>query len=157
MLARTEQAIGNRAAQARARAAEAAARSAEAAARTAHAPESAGAAHPVSSAPPLSDREAEDLYRRGLAAVRAQRSDDAIRYWELVWSSRPDYREVATCLKREYLTRGMEAFAAGRVDDATSEWQRVLRVDPDDARARGYLERARQQRARSREILGGTP
>lgn len=105
----------------------------------------------------LSDREVEELYQRGLAALRAQRSDDALRYWELVWSARPGYREVAACLKREYLTRGMESFAAGRLDDAMAQWERVLRVDPTDERARGYLARAQQQRAHSREILGGSP
>jgi tetratricopeptide (TPR) repeat protein len=116
------------------------------------------AARPVApAAPRLSDREVEDLYQHGLAALRAQRADDALRYWELVWSARPDYREVAGYLKREYLTRGMEAFAAGRLDDATAQWERVLRVDPTDERARGYLARAQEQRARSREILGGGP
>ena len=105
----------------------------------------------------MTDREAEELYQRGLAALRAQRPDDAMRYWELVWSSRPGYREVAGLLKREYLTRGMEAFAAGRLDEAMTQWERVLRVDPADDRARGYLARAQEQRTRSREILGGTP
>jgi tetratricopeptide (TPR) repeat protein len=107
--------------------------------------------------PQLSARELEDLYQRGLAALRAQRSDDALRYWELVWSARPDYREVAGYLEREYLTRGMEAFAAGRLDEAVAQWERVLRVDPRDERARGYLARAQEQRNRSREILGGGP
>ena len=72
-------------------------------------------------------------------------------------SARPDYREVAGYLKREYLTRGMEAFAAGRLDDAMAQWERVLRIDPTDERARGYMARAQEQRARSREILGGGP
>jgi len=107
--------------------------------------------------PRLSDREIEDLYQRGLAALRAQRDDDALRYLELVWSSRPDYREAAAYLKREYLTRGMEAFAAGRLDAAVELWQRVLRVDPNDERARGYLDRVQKQRERSREILGAQP
>ena len=116
-----------------------------------------GAAAVAPNGPRLSDREVEDLYQRGLAALRAQRPDDAMRYWELVWSSRPGYREVSGLLKREYLTRGMEAFAAGRLDEAMTQWERVLRVDPADDRARGYLARAQGQRARSREILGGTP
>src|SRR5207244_1308086 len=105
----------------------------------------------AASAPRLSDREVEDLYQHGLAALRAQRTEDALRYWELVWSARPDYREVAGYLKREYLTRGMEAFAAGRLDDAMAQWERVLRIDPTDERARGYMARAQEQRARSRE------
>lgn len=103
--------------------------------------------------PRLSDREVEDLYRRGLAAVQEHRLDDALRYWELVWSARGGYREVREYLKREYLTRGMDAFAAGRVEEAVAQWRRVLEVDPGDGRARGYLERAQKQIARSREIL----
>jgi tetratricopeptide (TPR) repeat protein len=86
--------------------------------------------------------------------LKAQRSEEAVRYWELVWASRPDYRDVAQNLKREYLTRGMELFAAGRLDEAVAEWEQVLKIDPSDARARGYLNRAETQRARSREILG---
>ena len=74
-----------------------------------------------------------------------------------MWSARPDYREVAGYLKREYLTRGMEPFAAGRLDEAVAEWERVLRIDPDDQRAHGYLARAETQRAHSREILGVRP
>lgn len=124
--------------------------------RSATRPDSARApARPVANeASKLSDREVEDLYQRGLAALRAQRDEDALRYWELVWSERPGYREVNTYLKREYLTRGMESFASGRLDDAVAQWELVLRVDPADARARGYLERAQKQRLRSREILG---
>jgi tetratricopeptide (TPR) repeat protein len=133
------------------------ARDAAAAASAARVTPRDAAAKAAAERPTLSDREIEDLYQRGLAAVRAQRVDDALRYWELVWSSRPDYREVAGYLKREYLTRGMEAFAAGRLDEAMAQWERVLRDDPADERARGYLARAQEQRARSREILGGSP
>jgi tetratricopeptide (TPR) repeat protein len=89
--------------------------------------------------------------------MRAGRNDDALRYWELIWSSRPTYREVTAFLKREYLTRGMEAFATGRLDEAIGQWERVVRMDPNDDRARGYLDRAEKARSRSREILGANP
>jgi tetratricopeptide (TPR) repeat protein len=101
----------------------------------------------------LDDRELERLYSKGLAAYEQRRLDDAVRYWELVWSSRPGYREVNDLLKREYLTRGIEAFGAGRLEEAIAHWQKVLRIDPADERARGYLARAQKQMARSREIL----
>jgi len=157
MLDRTEQALARRArlqAEQVARA-EQARRAAEASRRRAAA--DSGSTAPPPAAPALGDREVEDLYRRGAEALRAQRPDDALRYWELVWSARPTYREVATWLEREYLTRGMESFAAGRFDDAVDQWQRVLRIDPADERARGYLDRALKQRERSREILGVGP
>jgi tetratricopeptide (TPR) repeat protein len=102
-------------------------------------------------------REIADLYRRGLQAMKERRTDDAIRYWELVWSKDPGHENVAEFLKREYLARGMEAFARGRLDEAVSLWERAVRVDPKDARARGYLARAQKQMERTREILGGSP
>jgi tetratricopeptide (TPR) repeat protein len=105
-------------------------------------------------APALSAKELDLLYRRGLAAMQQGRSDEAIRFWELVWSSSPRHAQVADYLKREYLTRGMEAFARGQLDEASAFWRRALRVDPTDARASGYLERAQKQLSRTREILG---
>ncbi len=110
----------------------------------------------VSAARPLSDRERreiEALYRQGLTAAEAGQRDDALRYWELVWSRRPGYRQVDNYLKREYLMRGMEIFASGRLEEAATLWEKALAVDPDDTRARGYLDRAREQLARSREIF----
>jgi tetratricopeptide (TPR) repeat protein len=114
------------------------------------------AAAPASRISSMPDREVEELYRRGLEALRQGRSEEAVRFWELVWSNRPGHRQVADLLKREYLTRGMESFAAGRLEDALTQWNRVLEIDPADVRAGGYIERARRQMNRSREILGGT-
>jgi tetratricopeptide (TPR) repeat protein len=101
-------------------------------------------------------REIEDLYRRGLAALDAGRPREAVAYWELVWSADPAHARAAEALKREHLTLGMEAFAAGRLDEAATHWQRVLQIDPGDRRAAGYLERAREQQAGIRRILGGS-
>ena len=100
------------------------------------------------------DREVEALYRGGQVAMQERRLDDALRYWELVWSLRPGYKRVDEYLKREYLMRGMEFFASGKLEDAVACWQRVLQVDPKDSRAAGYIARARTQLARTREILG---
>jgi len=94
------------------------------------------------------------LHRQGVEAQSAGRMGEAIQYWELVQSVSPGYRGVDELLKREYLTRGMEAFAAGRLDEAIANWERVLRINPSDARARGYLERAREQATNRRQILG---
>jgi tetratricopeptide (TPR) repeat protein len=102
----------------------------------------------------LGEKQLESLYQEGLRALQENRTHDAVRYWELVWSARPDYRQVETYLKREYLTLGMEAFASGQLEQAVGHWKRVLEMDPDDVRANGYLERAREQMARSQEILG---
>ena len=99
-------------------------------------------------------KELELLYKRGLDAMGRRRSDDAIRYWELVWSADPAYPGVGEALKREYLTRGMESYASGRLDEASGFWEKALDVDPKDARAIGYLQRAQKQLARTREILG---
>ncbi len=96
--------------------------------------------------------ELADLYRRGVAAAEAGRRDDAVRYWELVWTAAPDYQQAGEFLKQEYLARGMEDFAGGRLESAVATWEKALAVDPDDPRTRGYLARAHEHLARLREI-----
>ncbi len=98
-------------------------------------------------------REMADLYRRGMEAIEAGRNDDAVRYWELVWSTDPGYQRVAEYLKHEYLARGMESFAAGRLQEAVADWENALQIDPTDEKALGYLERAQEQLLRIEKIL----
>jgi tetratricopeptide (TPR) repeat protein len=112
---------------------------------------------PVPKAPALSEkkrREIAELYRSGMEAMQADRADDALHYWELVWMNDPEFRDVAEYLKREYLLRGLESFSRGGLDDAIRLWERALEVDPEDEKTLGYLARAREQQARSQEILG---
>ena len=97
-------------------------------------------------------REIADLYRRGMEEAERGRRDNALRYWEMVWSEAPDYQQVADHLKGEYLARGMEAFAAGDLERAIEYWEETQTIDPDDPRARGYLARAQEQQTRIREI-----
>ena len=100
-------------------------------------------------------RELDDLYGRGLRALKAGRRDDAVRYWELVWSSDPDHGQVRDNLAQEYLALGMEAYAAGNLEASVESWRNARRVAPDDPRARGYLERAQQQLDRMEKISSG--
>lgn len=112
----------------------------------------------IAAAPPLTPerrRELDDLYRRGLKALEDGRRDEAVRYWELVWTADPDHGQVRDNLAQEYLARGMEAYAAGNLEDSVRSWQDARRVAPDDPRARGYLERAQQQLARMQKISRG--
>ncbi|HMB68235.1 MAG TPA: hypothetical protein VKU85_02950, partial [bacterium] len=99
-------------------------------------------------------KEIADLYERGMDAMEDARADDALRYWELVWLADPAYLNVADYLKREYLLRGLESFSKGQLEDAVGLWERALKVDPEDERTLGYLQRAREQQTRTREILG---
>jgi tetratricopeptide (TPR) repeat protein len=128
---------------------------------TTTAPDSTGSVEPtgpdVPATVPLSPerrREIADLYERGLLALDEGRAEDALRYWEIVYSADPDFMEVRERLKEEYLMVGMDAFAIGKLDAAIGFWERALLLDPDDDRTQGYLVRARQQLARTREILG---
>ena len=99
-------------------------------------------------------KEVEDLYRRGMEAMEADRADDALHYWELVWLADPEYQNVAAYLKDEYLLRGLESFSRGSLEEAITLWEKALQVDPDDGKTLGYLDRAREQLSRTREILG---
>lgn len=114
----------------------------------------AAIAVPATRAPTQAElRELANLYRRGQEAAAAGRSDEAIRYWELIWSKQPGYQQVDEYLKNEYLMMGMEVFAEGSLEEAVELWQKALRIDPSDERALGYLARAREQLAKTREIL----
>lgn len=109
---------------------------------------------PVPVLSPERKKEIDELYRRGGAAMQEGRSVDAVRYWELVWAFDPHYERVREHLKREYMTMGLEHFARGALDAAIEQWQKALRVDPTDERALAYLQRAQEQRSRTRQILG---
>ncbi len=98
--------------------------------------------------------EVADLYQRGMQAVAEDHHEDAIRYWELVWSRAPDYQNVSQNLKQEYLDQGMEAFADGRLEQSIEIWEKARTVAPDDARTQGYLARAYEHNSRIREIKG---
>ena len=125
-------------------------------------PASAVAESPVAEpasgkARPLTERqqkETEDFYERGIAAMQEGRVDAAIRYWELVYAVDPDHKQVRELLKREYLMQGMDSFAAGRLDEAVSLWEKALQIEPGDEKTIAYLARAQQQLSRTREILG---
>jgi tetratricopeptide (TPR) repeat protein len=103
---------------------------------------------------PKEQAEVADLYRRGLQASEENRQDDAVRYWELVWSRAPDYQKVAENLKQEYLVQGMEAFASGQLDKSIEVWERADEVLPGDPRTQGYLARAYEHRSRIQQIRG---
>jgi tetratricopeptide (TPR) repeat protein len=109
------------------------------------------------SRPPLKEsqrREVERLYDQGTEAMKEGRTDDAVKYLELVWSMDPTYRKTVEHLKRQYQTKGVEYFADGDIDQAEAMWEKALRVDPNDKRTLGYLSRAREQRARENQIFG---
>lgn len=98
--------------------------------------------------------EVADLYIRGMKAVENDRHEDAIRYWELVWSKAPDYQQVSENLKQQYLDKGMEAFADGRLKQCIEIWEKARIVAPDDAKTQGYLTRAYEHNSRIQEIKG---
>ncbi len=99
-------------------------------------------------------REIEDLYRKGQDALAAGRSEEALRYLDLVFSKDPEFEQVRDHLKREYLMKGMDAFAAGKLTEAIGAWQKALKADPNDKKAQAYLVRAQQQLSRTQEIRG---
>lgn len=103
---------------------------------------------------PQRQREMQELYEQGVAAMEKGRPEDALRYWELVWATDKTHARAGERLKREYLMRGMEFFAGGALADAMGMWENALRIDPTDTRALGYMARAQAQAARTQEILG---
>jgi tetratricopeptide (TPR) repeat protein len=101
-------------------------------------------------------QEAEAMYTNAMTAMQEGRSDDALRFWELAWGLQPSHAKTVEHLKREYLMRGMDSFSTGDLPAAIAVWQKALTVDPSDQKVVGYLTRAQEQLARTREILGQT-
>ncbi|MCP4572175.1 MAG: PorV/PorQ family protein [bacterium] len=167
MLGHVENAIRtrNETEAARLQAEQAVARARDAARRNVTPPTAAAASAPSNTPAPVRptfaalsanrQREIADLYRRGVDAAEAGRRDDAVAYWEMVWSAAPDYQRVTEHLKQEYLARGLDAFSAGRLDEAIEVWESALRVAPGDERTQGYLARAYEHKTRIREIRSG--
>ncbi len=135
------------------RAAAAIAGAREAAARKAAAPAPVAKSRPALS--PAEQRQADDLYARGIAAFEKGRRDQGLRYLELVYDLDPTHPGVKAGLKREYLALGLEAFTNGQLPEAVSAWEKALKIDPTDERTAAYLLRARQHLARSRQIGSG--
>jgi len=107
----------------------------------------------------LTQKQREDLarfYENGVTALKEGRNQDAIRYWEWVYSLDPNYRQVKEYLKREHHLLGIQAFSEGRLVEAVGFWEIALKIDPEDAKTRAYLDRARQQLERSRVVTGST-
>ncbi|MBU8869430.1 MAG: hypothetical protein KOO60_01030 [Gemmatimonadales bacterium] len=99
-------------------------------------------------------REMAEMYERGMTAMQNGSADQAVHFWELVWSIDPAFQQVSEYLKQYYLTRGMEAFVAGKLQDAVRSWENAVRVSPDDSKARGYLQRAQDQIKRLEKMAG---
>ena len=116
-------------------------------------------AAPATQAPPLTAeaiREADRLRRVGAEALERRRPLEAIDAWQRAWSLHPGDVRLAADLERECLLRGMEAYAAGKLEQAASLWQIAVRVDPGNARAAGYLAKAREQLDRSAAMGGAS-
>ncbi len=123
--------------------------------RTAAAP--ARAPDATRRATPAERRRAEEMVKRGAAAMAAGRPDNALHYWELALSLDANVPKAAQYLNREYLARGMDAYAAGRLDEAVGHWEKARHADPSDPRAAGFLARTRERLERTREIFGAKP
>ena len=62
-----------------------------------------------------------------------------------VWKLSPDYHNVSTFLTKAYLFMGMQHYTDQNYADAIAIWKRALEVDPDNAKAKRYLEKADEE------------
>ncbi len=98
--------------------------------------------------PGLSEKQRQEMsgfYQRGKTAMEAGENDQAIHFWEVVWSMDSNFQSVSKYLSQIYLDQGMKAFVVGDLSGALANWEAAVRVDPADPKALGYLQRAREQ------------
>ena len=69
-------------------------------------------------------QEAERMYRSGLDAFGEGRNREAIRYFEFVYGSAPDFENVESYLKQAHLFHGMDLYTEGALE-------RIGPPDPD--------------------------
>ena len=121
---------------------------------TTTAPSSGSTGRTRPAAAPRDTRALDARFERGVRALEAGRFDEAARELAAVWSVAPAYRGVTEPLVRAWLLAGMRAYAGGDYAAAIRSWEKVLSVSPDNAKARRYLRRAREEAGR---LTGVTP
>jgi tetratricopeptide (TPR) repeat protein len=77
---------------------------------------------------------------------------DAINILEPIVSKYPHYYEASSRLVESYMYRGLDLYSNGYLESALAYWRKILAVDPDNAKAKRYVERTE---AEIKAIRGG--
>jgi tetratricopeptide (TPR) repeat protein len=100
-------------------------------------------------------RQLDRQYREGLDAFQLGDFDRAIRAWRGVWARDPDFQQVSDYLIKACLYEGIASYSNGRYDLAIDLCRKVLEIDPNNEKAKRYLERIREEKTELEQIEGG--
>jgi tetratricopeptide (TPR) repeat protein len=100
------------------------------------------------SRPPADSEELRARYERGIKMFTRSDFRNAIKEWEKVWKEYPEFENVAEYLIKAYQFLGMELYAGQRYVSALEMWERILLVDPNNAKAKRYITRTKEELSR---------
>ncbi len=104
---------------------------------------------PVS--PPVDHSRLAEMHRKfagGRNLCNKGEFEHAIRTLEPVWLWNPGYKQVASCLSLSLLNSGLDFYVRENYTAAIERWEKAIKIAPDNAKARRYLARARQELAK---------
>ena len=95
--------------------------------------------------PTVATKALEEKYNRGMEYFNKGELEEAVKVFMEVWSADPNYHDVSKLLTKAYLLIGMRAYARDQYAEAVAVWKRVLVIDPDNVKARRYLNRTNEE------------
>ncbi len=106
---------------------------------------------------PLSAAETRELaqaFQRGLVSFQAGHFDRAISQWQRVWDRSPGFERVGEYLVKANLLQGIQLYSQGDYTAAMNRCRRVLEIDPQNPKAKRYLDRIREEQQELQQLRG---
>jgi tetratricopeptide (TPR) repeat protein len=97
----------------------------------------------------------EPRYNEGLRYFEKGEFDDAVRRFQEGWAIAPDFHNVTELLTKAYLFMGMQKYSEEKYEEAIVIWERALTVDPDNPKAKRYLQKAKEEASRLSSVNNG--
>ena len=97
----------------------------------------------------------ESTYSEGLQNFEKGDFDVAVRRFQEIWVAAPDFHSVTELLTKAYLFMGMKKYSEENYEEAIVIWEKALTVDPDNSKAKRYLQKAKEEASRLSSVGDG--
>ncbi|MDH3216064.1 MAG: hypothetical protein OEN01_07200 [Candidatus Krumholzibacteria bacterium] len=94
----------------------------------------------------------ERKYQQGMEAFGRGDFEEAVSAFQSVWAADPTFHNISALLSKAYLFMGMRHYAKEQYAEALDIWTKLLRIDPNNAKAKRYLEETQKEFDKLREV-----